>query len=296
MNFVALDFETANWYRKSACSIGLVKVVNGEIVDSFYSLIKPTPFWFHPVNRSIHGLDELDCKAAPTFKELWPRIKGWIDGEVIVGHNVSFEKSVLKHLSIEYDIDINVEEFLCSLYLSRVAFPNRESYKLSNIYNYVFRESMGKHHHALDDAKASAELVIKIVDEWNPPTFKGMIQALYEEPVKKRKSFKTKRSLALLIPDEGYENNTRLKGKVFVFTGEQSGYTKEEAAQFVVNNGGKANDNVTKSTTTLVIGRYKPQYGKDYKSSKVLKAESLVEKGQNIEFLSEQEFLLLAKR
>lgn len=42
-NFAAIDFETANNDRSSVCSVGVVVVRNGEIVDKFYSLIKPEP-------------------------------------------------------------------------------------------------------------------------------------------------------------------------------------------------------------------------------------------------------------
>ena len=42
-DFAAIDFETANNERSSVCSVGIVIVRNGEIVDKFYSLIKPEP-------------------------------------------------------------------------------------------------------------------------------------------------------------------------------------------------------------------------------------------------------------
>jgi DNA polymerase III epsilon subunit-like protein len=42
-DFAAIDFETANNERSSVCSVGVVIVRNGEIVDSFYSLIQPEP-------------------------------------------------------------------------------------------------------------------------------------------------------------------------------------------------------------------------------------------------------------
>ena len=45
-NFAAIDFETANQQRTSVCSVGIVIVRNGEIVDSYYSLIKPEPEYF----------------------------------------------------------------------------------------------------------------------------------------------------------------------------------------------------------------------------------------------------------
>lgn len=42
-DFAAIDFETANNQRSSVCSVGVVVVRNGEIADTFYSLINPEP-------------------------------------------------------------------------------------------------------------------------------------------------------------------------------------------------------------------------------------------------------------
>jgi DNA polymerase-3 subunit epsilon len=42
-DFAAIDFETANQQRTSVCSVGIVIVMDGEIADSYYSLIKPEP-------------------------------------------------------------------------------------------------------------------------------------------------------------------------------------------------------------------------------------------------------------
>ena len=44
-DFAAIDFETANQQRTSVCSVGIVIVRDGEIADSYYSLIKPAPEW-----------------------------------------------------------------------------------------------------------------------------------------------------------------------------------------------------------------------------------------------------------
>ena len=55
-NFAAIDFETANQQRTSICSVGIVIVRNGEIVDSYYSLIKPEPEYYSYWNTRVHGL------------------------------------------------------------------------------------------------------------------------------------------------------------------------------------------------------------------------------------------------
>jgi len=164
LNFVALDFETANTYRRSACSIGMVKVEDGKIVDEYYSLIKPTPFRFEPINTRIHGLSEIDCLNAPDFNELWPAISTWFENQNIVGHNVSFERSVLKHISLDCNIDFKIQGFICSLKISKEKLPEMDSYKLSKIYGYLFNKKL-KHHHALEDARDSAEIMITLLSD-----------------------------------------------------------------------------------------------------------------------------------
>jgi DNA polymerase-3 subunit epsilon len=159
LNFIALDFETANHYRKSVCSIGMVKVENGKIDDEFYSLVKPTPFNFEPLLTKIHGLTEVDCLNAPEFKYLWPSVSSWFHNQIILGHNVSFEKSVLKHLSLEHQIDFKVMDFLCTLNIARKLLPELDNHKLPKIYNHLFNKKM-RHHNALEDARAAAEIMI----------------------------------------------------------------------------------------------------------------------------------------
>ena len=55
-DFAAIDFETANNERSSVCSVGIVIVRNGEIVDSFYSLIQPEPNYYNYWCSQVHGL------------------------------------------------------------------------------------------------------------------------------------------------------------------------------------------------------------------------------------------------
>ena len=62
--FVALDFETANQYRSSVCSIGLVFVENNKIVDTYYQLIKPAPNYYSPFCTQVHGLSQRDTEKA----------------------------------------------------------------------------------------------------------------------------------------------------------------------------------------------------------------------------------------
>lgn len=67
-NFAAIDFETANGRRSSVCSVGIVIVRDGEIVDKFYSLIHPTPNYYTYWTTQIHGLTRKDTDRQPIFR------------------------------------------------------------------------------------------------------------------------------------------------------------------------------------------------------------------------------------
>jgi DNA polymerase-3 subunit epsilon len=78
-NFAAIDFETANNERTSICSVGIVIVRNGKIVDSFYSLIQPEPNYYCYWNTQVHGLTRKDTDDAPVFPKVWKQIAPMIE-------------------------------------------------------------------------------------------------------------------------------------------------------------------------------------------------------------------------
>ena len=103
MNFVAIDFETANYQPDSACAVGLVKVVGGEIVDQAVHLIRPPTREF--VFTHIHGLRWKDVANADDFGTLWPRLEPMLDGaEFFAAHNAPFDKGVLRACCARYGI------------------------------------------------------------------------------------------------------------------------------------------------------------------------------------------------
>ena len=69
-NFVAIDFETANHHPTSVCSVGVAIVRNGEIVEKFYRLVKPTPNYYCGWATDCHGLRACDTDDAASFAEV----------------------------------------------------------------------------------------------------------------------------------------------------------------------------------------------------------------------------------
>ena len=64
-DFVAIDFETANRERTSICSVGLVRVENGDIREKIYRLIRPYPDYYSSWNTRIHGLTYRETARGP---------------------------------------------------------------------------------------------------------------------------------------------------------------------------------------------------------------------------------------
>ena len=159
MNFAAIDFETANYYRHSACAVGLVKVENGEITRQHVSLIKPPERWFK--FTYIHGITYRDVSDAPTFDELWPEIQPFFDGiDFLTAHNAPFDRSVLQKTCEYYGITPPDIQFRCTVQLSRKVLGIYPT-KLPDVCR-ALDIRMDNHHEALSDALACAKIMLHI--------------------------------------------------------------------------------------------------------------------------------------
>ena len=161
-DFAAIDFETANNERTSVCSVGVVIVRNGEIVDSFYSLIQPEPNYYNYWCSQVHGLTRQDTEDAPIFPEVWKQIEPLIEGLPLVAHNKAFDESCLKAVFRTYQMDYPAYPFYCTCIASRKAFPEAENHQLHTI-SELCGYHLENHHHALADAEACAWIAREIL-------------------------------------------------------------------------------------------------------------------------------------
>lgn len=104
-DFAAIDFETANGRRSSVCSVGVVIVRDGYIVDKFYSLIQPSPNYYTYWTTGVHGLTRQDTDGQSIFPEVWGQIENRIAGLPLVAHNRPFDESCLKAAFAEYGLE-----------------------------------------------------------------------------------------------------------------------------------------------------------------------------------------------
>ncbi len=161
-NFAAIDFETANTNRSSICSVGVVIVRNGEIVDQYYSLVRPTPNYYNFYNIQVHGIQAHDTADAPTFPTVWAEIEKRIAGLPLVAHNKGFDESCLKKVFAVYDMPYPDYIFHCTLQAARRHYPTAPNHQLHTISARCGYE-LTAHHHALADAEACAWIAREIL-------------------------------------------------------------------------------------------------------------------------------------
>lgn len=155
-DFAAIDFETANSSRTSVCSVGIVIVRDGRIVDRFYSLIRPYPNYYSSRNTAVHGLRRSDTDSEYTFPIVWEQVEPLIEGLPLVAHNRPFDEGCLKAVFDAYDMDYPEYEFHCTLAASRrsLCLPNHQLHTVAAYCGYDLHD----HHHALADAEACSHI------------------------------------------------------------------------------------------------------------------------------------------
>ncbi len=163
MNFVALDFETANEQRNSACAIGLTRVRNGVVSGTVEYRIRPPELRFSYWNTQVHGITEKDVRHSLTFGELWPKLESFLQDDLIVAHNASFDMSVLRHSLQAVGMSIPRSSYLCSLQLSRHVWPKLTSHSLGFLAKTL--QIPIQHHNAGSDAHAAAQVVLRGAQE-----------------------------------------------------------------------------------------------------------------------------------
>lgn len=180
-DFIALDFETANEHNCSVCSMGIVMVRQGRVVDSYYSLIQPEPNYYNYFCKRTHGLSHSDTDEARVFPYVWAEaeqriidvffpnqlpfdnLHDLIATIPFVAHNSCFDEGCLKAVFKVYQMDYPDYHFLDTLRASRRHFgrtlPNHQLHTVSAACGY----DLLQHHNALADAKACAAIALKIM-------------------------------------------------------------------------------------------------------------------------------------
>lgn len=170
-DFVSIDCEKANNEMTSLCSLGIACFKDNKIVYQKEYIIRPVPNYFYAgieqkSKKTYHSIPLKSYQTAPTFDVFWNEIREQMEGEVIIGHGItgdfSLIQSTLNHYGIKYDDEI-FNNFICTNIASIYTYPECDSHKLAYLCEYLNIKI--NPHHALSDAIAAGKLLIDMMNE-----------------------------------------------------------------------------------------------------------------------------------
>jgi DNA polymerase-3 subunit epsilon len=165
--YVVVDIETTGGRAANhkITEVGMVKMVNGEIIDSWQSLINPQRRI--PANiTSLTGIDNDMVRHAPIFAEVAQEIADFTEDCVFVAHNVNFDYGFIREEFARLERHFKRPK-LCTVSQMRKYYKGLPSYSLANLTKH-FDISMQRHHRAMSDAIAASEL-LKLINEKRIP-------------------------------------------------------------------------------------------------------------------------------
>ena len=158
--YVVFDIETTGSSATKGGAItelGALKVVRGEVVEEFATLVNPGRK-IEPFVARLTGITDRMVAEAPPISEVMPLFERFVEGSVLVGHNVHFDCSFVtaaRGLSLPNPV-------LDTLKLARSLVPGLRRYRLSSLASHFGVRAM-PNHRALSDSAATAEVFLRLL-------------------------------------------------------------------------------------------------------------------------------------
>lgn len=165
---IVLDFETTGLSPNMgdrAIEIGAVKLVNGEVVDTFQQLMNPG-FRVSGFIEGYTGITNRMLNTAASCAEVMDSFADFIQGSQLVAHNASFDKRFLDAELDNIGRDYN-GQFACSMLIARRLIQDAPTHKLGDLVRYRNIDNDGTFHRALADSEMTAKLWLLMLEELN---------------------------------------------------------------------------------------------------------------------------------
>lgn len=298
MDFVVIDFETANFKRDSACSIGIAMVHEGRITETWASLIRPPNMYFHPKIVAIHGITAADVVDAPSFDDIWAQIlERIVTIYPVVAHNAAFDLSVLRASCAEHDLAIPEICSACTLKLARRLLPHLPNHRLDTVAGYL--GIVFNHHDAESDAIACARVALSFCEMTQTRSIFEIGEVGYDtakdfSEFRSRLDCNSKHNIAI----NGVSNlhvyvreHLEVQGKSVVITGELNNATRSEATELLGEKGATVKTNMSRQVEIVIVGQrlWDAWQRTGHVTGKLQRAVELYERGYPIQILSESE-------
>ncbi|MGL5295903.1 MAG: 3'-5' exonuclease [Culicoidibacterales bacterium] len=156
------DFETTGFKQNRAVSLGVIVYEDGQKIVEIYQLFNPGVS-IEPGAQRIHGISSADVASKPTFAEMWPLLRPYFEQSLVVAHNAKFDLRVLANECKAYNLTCQPLQIFCTLTYAKehVKTPSNK-HKLEVLAEY-YDIDLRHAHNALDDSRATGELLFKMV-------------------------------------------------------------------------------------------------------------------------------------
>ncbi len=300
-----IDFETANPFWGSICSVGVAVIEGNKVTKTISRLVKPHPDYreFNRDNIRVHGIKPEMVADAPEFDEIYKEIKPYIEGSVVAAHNTTFDVNCLRDALTIYNIPIPSFEYICTCEISRATWEGLKNYKLGTVNTFLGHKF--KHHDAGEDAIASANIILKSMEKNGVSGIKDLaakikvkmgkvkegeeyVLSSVKAQIKKADRFDARE----ITPEHtDFKKDHPFFGKELVFTGHfESGMSRRQAMQLAANCGALLSNYVRLKTDYLITGNNTAE------SSKTRKAKKITESGSEIKVITEDEFISIINK
>jgi DNA polymerase-3 subunit epsilon len=295
---VAIDFETANSTRGSACAVGVAVVAGGQVVAEGATLIDPE-MEFEGYCSMVNGLDEAAVKGAPTLPQVWPALSELLDGQLVVAHNASFDMAVMRNAGARYDVASGPTfEVLCTYRMARAKWPELPSYSLGYVAPLCGIEF--DHHEAGQDAHAAACVAVALYQSVGASSLREGLEGLRVGPGRMTPeayqpcALPTMPGLNSTDGNPDANPNHPLYGRSMCFTGTLLSMPRRDAQARIVDMGCTFKNSVGKKLDYLVLGDGDfALFADGHRTGKLDKAMELIAAGAPIEIIPERDFLAL---
>lgn len=301
-SWVAIDFETANSFRGSPCSVGMVEVDNGQVLRDWGTLIRPPAVHDHfdGFNISIHGIRPSDVAHAPSWEAALEQIVSFADGRPVIAHNAGFDFGLIRSSCDAEGLVWPNLRFSCSQVVARRTW-RLLSYRLpfcAEAAGFVLRD----HHDARADADASARVMLAAMAQAGIASVDDLLESLRISwgRLSPAGTWQGSRHRAIgnggtsrHVPSANADADPEgpLYGLTVCLTGRLTSMTRDEAYERLAAAGAQPVPNVSKKTDILISATQTRLLPGSSMSGKEAKAQELLATGHDIEVIDETEFL-----
>lgn len=289
LNFYVVDLETTSKYPPlEICEIAALRVIDGEVVDTFETLV----YIDGEIEKGAADTNHITKDMLQDAPHMRSALEAFFDfigsNAVLVGHNIkSFDIPNINKVCDKCGKVFEYREAIDTYALAKRAWPDLASYKMNNLRELLGLDQQGSHR-ACKDCNDEYALYMRIRED----VAAGLVSI--EPPARSPSRPKTKRqskwarkkAKEFITEVISFDESHPLFGKNVVLSGDVEGISYNNCLQAVCDLGGHPQDNVTKKTNYLVVGE---NAGKN----KLAKAQEYKNKGQSIEIIDAATFVLM---